>query len=98
MRMMKVAAHQRRSVGMAETIGLHVGSGGRKNHSAALVFATFFRAESDQNSSHPCALPFRVDSGAGVKIAMSSLLPTQTAHHFCIAALSEQFCSDCSSQ
>jgi hypothetical protein len=83
---------------MAETIGLHVGSGGRKNHSAALVFATFFRAESDQNSSHPCVLPFSVDSGAGVKIAMSSLLPTQTAHHFCIAALSEQFCSDCSSQ
>jgi hypothetical protein len=31
--------------------GLHVGLGGRKNHSAALVFATFFRAESDQNSS-----------------------------------------------
>jgi hypothetical protein len=41
-----------------------------------------FRAESDQNSSHPCALPFSVDNGAGVKIAMSSLLPTQTAHHY----------------
>ncbi len=26
-----------------------------KNHSAALVFAIFFRAESEQNSSHPCA-------------------------------------------
>jgi hypothetical protein len=46
--------------------GLHAGLGRRKNHSAALVFATFFRAESDYNSSHP-SLPFRVDSGAGVK-------------------------------
>jgi hypothetical protein len=35
--------------------GLHVGLGRGKNHSAALVFATFFRAESEQNSSHPCA-------------------------------------------
>jgi hypothetical protein len=29
-----------------------------------------------------------VDSGAGVKIAMSSLFPARTAHHFCIAAAS----------